>query len=118
MTVHRSVIERQDLPAEFITDHASSPHTQVERRRGIANELYAVMVTTKESFWTIVHNRFMARDLSRADVRDIIRLGLEEARGNYRMVAKLFNLEPRDYRRFLGFLRKHDCQVPFKPYRV
>jgi len=26
-------------------------------------------------------------------------------------------MESRDYKRFLNFLRKHDCQVPFKEYR-
>ena len=43
--------------------------------------------------------------------------GLEEARGNYKIVARLFNMEQRDYKRFLNFLRKHDCQLPFKEYR-
>ena len=42
---------------------------------------------------------------------------LAEARGNYKIVARLFNMEQRDYKRFLNFLRKHDCQVPFKEYR-
>jgi len=26
-------------------------------------------------------------------------------------------MEPSDYKRFLSFLRKHDCQLPFKDYR-
>jgi hypothetical protein len=26
-------------------------------------------------------------------------------------------MEPRDYKRFLNFLRKHECQLPFKDYR-
>jgi hypothetical protein len=26
-------------------------------------------------------------------------------------------MEQGDYKRFLNFLRKHDCQVPFKEYR-
>jgi hypothetical protein len=26
-------------------------------------------------------------------------------------------MEPRDYKKFLNFLRKHDCQLPFKDYR-
>ena len=38
-------------------------------------------------------------------------------RGVTTIVAKLFNLEPREYKRFLNFLRKHDCQLPFKEYR-
>ena len=37
--------------------------------------------------------------------------------GNYRIVGRLFNLESRDYKRFLNFLRKHDCQLPFKEFR-
>ena len=43
--------------------------------------------------------------------------GLEEAKGNYKIVTKLFNMEPGDYKRFLNFLRKHDCQLPFRDYR-
>jgi DNA-binding NtrC family response regulator len=34
-----------------------------------------------------------------------------------KIVARLFNMEPRDYKRFLNFLRKHNCQLPFKEYR-
>jgi hypothetical protein len=26
-------------------------------------------------------------------------------------------MEPGDYNRFLNFLRKHDCQLPFRDYR-
>jgi len=26
-------------------------------------------------------------------------------------------METREYKRFLNFLRKHDCQLPFKEYR-
>jgi hypothetical protein len=59
----------------------------------------------------------MRREITRDNVRELVRKGLEEARGNYRIVAKLFNMEPGDYKRFLNFLRKHDCQLPFKEYR-
>ena len=30
------------------------------------------MVTTRESFWTIVHAKYMVRDICRADLRDIV----------------------------------------------
>jgi hypothetical protein len=60
---------------------------------------------------------YMAREITRAHVRDVVRRGLEEARGNYKIVARLFNMESREYKRFLNFLRKHDCQLPFKEYR-
>ena len=59
----------------------------------------------------------MQREITRTHVRELVRKGLEEARGNYRIVARMFNLESRDYKRFLNFLRKHDCQLPFKEFR-
>jgi hypothetical protein len=59
----------------------------------------------------------MQREITRSNVREVVRKGLEESRGNYKIVARLFNLEPGDYKRFLNFLRKHDCQLPFKEYR-
>jgi len=75
------------------------------------------LIEDRESFWTAVYPLYMRRDVTRNDVRDLVRKGLEEARGNYKMVARIFNMEPRDYKRFLNFLRKHDCQIPFKEYR-
>ena len=59
----------------------------------------------------------MHREITRAQRARSGAQGLEEARGNYKIVARLFNMESRDYKRFLNFLRKHDCQVPFKEYR-
>ena len=74
-------------------------------------------VEERESFWTAVYPLYMQREITRGNVRDLVRKGLEEARGNYKIVARLFNMEQRDYKRFLNFLRKHDCQLPFKEYR-
>ncbi len=88
-----------------------------ERRRTVADDLYKKLVEERESFWTAVYPLYMQREITRGNVRDLVRKGLEEARGNYKIVAKLFNMEQRDYKRFLNFLRKHDCQLPFKEYR-
>ena len=59
----------------------------------------------------------MGDDNSRGTVRDRVRRGLEEARGNNKIVARMFNMDQRDYKRFLNFLRKHDCQMPFQKFR-
>ena len=75
------------------------------------------VIEDRESFWTAVYPLYMNRDITRSNVRDLVRKGLEEARGNYKIVLRLFNMESRDYKRFLNFLRKHDCQLPFKEYR-
>ena len=66
---------------------------------------------------SVVYPLYMQREITRSNVRDVVRKGLQEARGNYKIVARLFNMEQGDYKRFLNFLRKHDCQVPFKEYR-
>jgi len=83
----------------------------------MADDLYKRLVQDRESFWTAVYPLYLHREITRGQVRDVVRKGLEEARGNYKIVARLFNMEQRDYKRFLNFLRKHDCQLPFKEYR-
>jgi DNA-binding NtrC family response regulator len=88
-----------------------------ERRRTAADDLYGRMIEQRESFWASVYPLYMSREITRGNVREVVRRGLEEARGNYKIVARLFNMDGRDYKRFLNFLRKHDCQVPFKDYR-
>jgi hypothetical protein len=65
-----------------------------------------------------VYPLYMQREITRGHVRDLVRKGLENARGNYKIVAKLFNMEQRDYKRFLNFLRKQKCQVPFSAFRT
>jgi transcriptional regulator with GAF, ATPase, and Fis domain len=76
------------------------------------------MLEDGESFWSTVHVPFMSRDLSRDQLRAVISAGLEQTCGNYRVLVELFNMPGEDYKRFLSFLRKHDCQVPFHPYRA
>jgi hypothetical protein len=60
----------------------------------------------------------MVRDLTRKDVRAIITRGLHETAGNYKMLVELFNMDRGDYKRFLNFLRKHNCQLPFADFRA
>jgi DNA-binding NtrC family response regulator len=117
VTVQRSTIELEDLSSEIKVHDPVALRPKRERRRTVADDLYKRLVEQKESFWTTVYPLFMDREITRANVREVVRRGLEEARGNYKIVARLFNMEPREYKRFLNFLRKHDCQIPFKDYR-
>jgi DNA-binding NtrC family response regulator len=116
VTARRERIEVDDLPFEVRTPTVNRKVIR-ERRRTVADDLFQKLVEERQSFWTAVYPLYMNREITRANVRDLVHKGLEEARGNYKIVAKLFNLEPREYKRFLNFLRKHDCQLPFKEYR-
>jgi len=117
VTVMRDAVQLEDLPSEIRAHDPVSLRPKRERRRTVADDLYKRLIEGKESFWTTVYPLFMDREITRTNVREVVRRGLEEARGNYKIVARLFNMEPRDYKRFLNFLRKHDCQIPFKEYR-
>ena len=110
-------IEFEHLAMEIRVQDPISFRPKRERRRTVADDLYKRMLDQRESFWAAVYPLYMEREITRGNVREVVRRGLEEARGNYKIVARLFNMESRDYKRFLNFLRKHDCQVPFKEYR-
>ncbi|MGE0448401.1 MAG: sigma-54 interaction domain-containing protein [Vicinamibacterales bacterium] len=117
VNVQRHTVERDDLPAEIRAHDPSSMRPRRERRRTVADDLYKRMLEQRESFWSVVYPPFMSRDITRDNVREVIRRGLEEARGNYTILARLFNMDAREYKRFLNFLRKHACQLPFKEFR-
>jgi two-component system response regulator AtoC len=110
-------IEIDDLAPDVRAPDPINFKPRRERRRTVADDLYKRLTDQRESFWTTVYPLFMEREITRSNVREVVRKGLEEARGNYKIVARLFNMESRDYKRFLNFLRKHDCQIPFKEYR-
>jgi DNA-binding NtrC family response regulator len=80
--------------------------------------LFDRIVNGRESFWSAVYAPFLVRDLTREDVRAIVAAGLQETRGNYKMLLDLFNMQPNDYKRFLNFLRKHHCHMPFQKFRM
>jgi two-component system, NtrC family, response regulator HydG len=95
---------------------ASSPPL-VSTARNV-DELLHRMFVDRESFWTAVRDPFMARDLTRDDLRAIVSAGLQRTAGNYRLLIRMFNMPPTDYKRFLAFLTTYDCHVAFQPYRA
>jgi transcriptional regulator with PAS, ATPase and Fis domain len=117
VTGQKELISAEDLPIEVRTQHTVMIRPKRERRRTVADDLYHRLVEGRESFWNVVYPLYMQREITRTNVRDLVRKGLEEARGNYKIVTRLFNMDTRDYKKFLNFLRKHDCQLPFKEYR-
>jgi transcriptional regulator with GAF, ATPase, and Fis domain len=71
------------------------------------SELFETMVEQGRSFWDIIHQPFLDRDLNRTQVREIISQGLLAARGSYRRMSVLFNIRPDHYQKFMDFLRHH-----------
>jgi len=88
-----------------------------ERRKQVADELYQALVAGGYSFWEHIHPLFLERDITRHDMRELVRRGLSTTRGNYRSLLRLFGMPASDYKRFLNFLAAHDCNVDFRAYR-
>jgi two-component system NtrC family response regulator len=117
VTGRHEIIQLDDLSPDIRVPGQFSMRPRRERRRTVADELFKKLREDRESFWTAVYPLYMNREITRSNMRDLVHKGLEEARGNYKIVLRLFNMESTDYKRFLNFLRKHDCQLPFKEYR-
>jgi len=98
------VVSCPKAPAEALADE-------------VAGELYVRLTSGKASFWSLVYEPLLARDLTRDTVRRLVRMGLEQTGGHYTALADLFGLDKSDYKRFLSFLRKHDCLVAHQPAR-
>jgi transcriptional regulator with PAS, ATPase and Fis domain len=88
-----------------------------ERRKQVADELYQALVNGGYSFWEHIHPLFLARDITRHDMRELVRRGLTTTRGNYRGLLRLFGMPASDYKRFLNFLAAHECNVDFREFR-
>jgi transcriptional regulator with GAF, ATPase, and Fis domain len=111
-------IDIPDLPANLLrADSQSAPATPAATR-STADVLYDKIVRGRESFWTVVYAPFMSRDMTRDDLRALVRKGLEQTSGNYRLLTELFNMPVTDCKRLLNFLRKHHCHVAFQQFRT
>ncbi len=118
------VLRPTDLPSELMRGSDRTAVTSADagaaapQQSSQVDELTARMLRHGESFWATVYPLFMSRDLTRNDLRRVIEIGLEQTNGNYRLVVALFNMPNEDYKRFLGFLRKHNCHLPFQRFRT
>jgi transcriptional regulator with PAS, ATPase and Fis domain len=103
-------IDVADLPSEIVPP---APAPRREHPCGTYSQVLFDRITKGgESFWTAVYEPFRSHDLTRDDLRGLIRMGLEKAGGSYRVLLELFGLPAEDYKRVLNFLRTHECQMP------
>jgi transcriptional regulator with PAS, ATPase and Fis domain len=109
-------VDASRLPAAIRTTAPTAMPAR-ERRCQVADELYAAVVSGGYSFWDHIYPLFLARDITRHDMRELVRRGLATTRGNYRALLRLFGLPNEDYKRFLNFLAAHDCRADFREFR-
>ncbi len=121
-----SLVRPGDLPAEVssrpaavrVTATPGTPAAAPSAQSAQVEQMLDAMLQNGEPFWSAVYPAFMSRDLTRDDLRRIIEVGLERTNGSYRLLVQLYNMPNEDYKRFLGFLRKHNCHLPFQRFRT
>jgi len=112
----KSTIQAEDLP---LSVQAASDHIVAvrERRRQASDDLFDALVHDEYSFWEHIYPLFLGRNLTRHDLRSLVRRGLTVTSGSYRQLLKLFGIPARDYKRFLNFLATHNCSVDVRSIR-
>ena len=108
------LVRSDDLPEEMRTPQVAPASSH---RRLVADDLHDALVNQGASFWEHVYPKFLARDITRDDLRDLIRRGLQETEGRYKSLLKLFGMPASDYRRFMNFLAAHECGVAVREFR-
>jgi transcriptional regulator with PAS, ATPase and Fis domain len=101
----------EDLPPSIAVPQGSHAYPRRERRRRVSDELFEGLVSGKQRFWEDVHVLFTNRDLTRADLRQLIRRGLSSTGGNYRALVQLFGMAVQENTTLLNYLAAHDCVV-------
>ena len=72
-----------------------------------AAELVGRMAGGAGTFWELVHEPFMDRELNRAEVRAVIEEGLRRSNWSYKRALSIFGVSQEDYLKFMDFLRHH-----------
>ncbi len=111
-------IDVNDLPEPVRLASTQGLMPKRERRRQLADDLYATLVDGHYTFWGHIHPLLLKRDITRHDLRQLVRRGLSTTRGNYRAILKLFGMPESDYKRFMNFLAAHECTVDFREFRT
>jgi len=95
---------------EFIQEKDISFEEELKDKEGefsVSEKLFYEMIVKRRNFWEVVYEPFLKRELNRKEVIEILYLGLKKTNGSYKELLHLFNINGRDYKRFLNFLYVH-----------
>jgi DNA-binding NtrC family response regulator len=104
----RDVVTVADLPAlgTPVANAAAAPPPAPAAERS-AVDLMLERIAAGDSFWTVVYDPFMARDVTREELRSLVSRGIEQAGGDQALLGRLFHVEEGDQKRFVNFVRRH-----------
>lgn len=74
---------------------------------GAAASLVGRMTGGAGTFWDLVYEPFMDRELNRCEVRAVVEEGLRRSNWSYKRALQVFGVGQDDYLKFMDFLRHH-----------
>lgn len=103
-----NAIEAADVEPELrpMTDELDD-YTLALAAGGTGGDPYAQMSRGQGSFWSVVRDPYLDREMNRDEVRQIVERGLSEAGGSYKRALRTFGLPEGEYLKFMDFLRHH-----------
>jgi len=73
--------------------------------------LFNLMTQEGSSFWEVVHKSYIKHEISKEDLKKIIRLGLEKSGWSLKTLLPLFNIREEEYKKFLNFLQAQGIKL-------
>jgi transcriptional regulator with GAF, ATPase, and Fis domain len=86
---------------------SGAPSVSTPPASAAAGSLVERMVEGTGTFWDLVHEPFMDRELNRCQVRSVIEEGLRRSNWSYKRALCVFGVAQDDYLKFMDFLRHH-----------
>ena len=100
-------LEAADVEPELRAEAGELDETTLSLAAGGSGDPYAQMSRGQGSFWSVVRDPYLDRELNRDEVRQIVERGLAEAGGSYKRALRAFGLPEGEYLKFMDFLRHH-----------
>ncbi len=107
--------ESDEIAPECLRDLLDNEQDLPRQQSDPIRRALARMAEDDLTFWEAVREPFLARDLNRREVQEIVYLGLREAGWSYKGMLELFNLAESEYLRFMDFLRHHRLKPVHRP---
>ncbi len=105
----------EHLPAE-VRQCEDSPSSSSEGHAE-ALRIYRRIVQGEGTFAELVKRPYLKRLIGSPTVRGVIHLALQKAKGRYRDAFRLLRIPDGDYTVMMVFLKRHDCDLNYRPYR-
>jgi transcriptional regulator with GAF, ATPase, and Fis domain len=97
----------QECSAARAAPAGAPPALSAAASPGVAASLVGRMTGGTGTFWDLVYEPFMDRELNRGEVRAVVEEGLRRSNWSYKRALQVFGVGQDDYLKFMDFLRHH-----------